>query len=208
MSTTNPDAELFRKLYTDVRDYAKPHLRYARLDAVSKLSALLTFFILSLTTICLCACLLIFLTFQAAFFFASLWGSLGLAILTIIGIYLMLFALIYLNRRNWIQQPVTRMLLHTFSLHTEELSTNPIEEIDHQKEQLQYQIHQHQKHLLTTLYDLLAPPPHPTLMDKIFSLAKHSTAIIKGIKLGFDFIKRRRETITVKDEGVKVNDER
>ena len=86
MSTTNPDAELFRKLYTDVRDYAKPHLRYARLDAVSKLSALLTFFILSLTTICLCACLLIFLTFQAAFFFASLWGSLGLAILTIIGI--------------------------------------------------------------------------------------------------------------------------
>ena len=140
MSTTNPDAELFRKLYTDVRDYAKPHLRYARLDAVSKLSALLTFFIICLTTICLCACLLIFLTFQAAFFFASLWGSLGLAILTIIGIYLMLFALIYLNRRSWIQQPVTRMLLHTFSLHTEELSTNPIEEIDHQKEQLQYQI--------------------------------------------------------------------
>ncbi len=193
MTTSIPESELLGKLYAEAKDCAAYQLKYTRLEIASKLSALLSVFILTIVGVNLATCLLIFLTFQLAFFLASVWGSLSLAILTIVGVYALLAALLYFNRRCWIQQPITRMLLRTFNLHDEALSTNPIEEVERQKDYAHYKYLKHRDRCTTTLNDALTEAPRPTLADTVILLAKHSTAIYNGIKLGFDFIRRRRE---------------
>ena len=193
MTTSIPESELLGKLYAEAKDCAAYQLKYTRLETVSKLSALLSVFILTIVGVNLATCLLIFLTFQLAFFLASVWGSLSLAILTIVGVYALLAALLYFNRRCWIQQPVTRMLLRSFNLHDEALSTNPIEEVERQKDYAHYQYLKHRDRCTSTLNSALTEAPRPTLADTFILLAKHSTAIYNGIKLGFDFIRRRKE---------------
>ena len=193
MTTSIPESELLGKLYAEAKDSAAYQFRYARLETVSKLSALLSVFILTIVGVNLATCLLIFLTFQLAFFLASVWGSLSLAILTIVGVYALLAALLYFNRRCWIQQPVTRMLLRSFNLHDEALSTNPIEEVERQKDYAHYQYLKHRDRCTSTLSSALTEAPRPTLVDTLILLAQHSGAIINGIKLGFDFIRRRKE---------------
>ena len=193
MTTTHPEAALFSKCYTDVKDFAMPHLKYVRLESASKLASLLSFLILSLLAVNLATCLLIFLTFQFAYLLASLWGSLLLAILCIIGIYGLVALIIYYNRRCWIQQPIMRMLLRTFELRVEALSSNPIEEVDHQKEQLIFQIHKRHEQLDTKLNNLLSTPQRPTLADTISSLVKHCSTIWKGIRLGYKFMQHYRK---------------
>ena len=193
MTTSIPQPELLGKLYAEAKDCAVYQFRYARLETVSKLAALLSAFILTIVGVNLATCLLIFLTFQLAFFLASIWGSLSLAILSIIGIYALLATLLYFNRRSWIQQPVTRILLRAFNLHDEALSTNPIEEVEHQKEYAHYKYLKHRDRCTSTLNSALTEASRPTLVDTLILLAQHSGAIINGIKLGFDFIRRRKE---------------
>ena len=193
MTTSIPQSELLGKLYAEAKDCAVYQFRYARLETVSKLAALLSAFIVTIVGVNLATCLLIFLTFQLAFFLASIWGSLSLAILSIIGMYALLATLLYFNRRCWIQQPVTRMLLRSFNLHDEALSTNPIEEVERQKDYAHYQYLKHRDRCTSTLNSALTEAPRPTLADTFILLAKHSTAIYNGIKLGFDFIRRRKE---------------
>ena len=193
MTTSIPQPELLGKLYAEAKDCAVYQFRYARLETVSKLAALLSAFIVTIVGVNLATCLLIFLTFQLAFFLASIWGSLSLAILTIIGMYALLATLLYFNRRSWIQQPVTRILLRTFNLHDEALSTNPIEEVEHQKEYAHYKYLKHRDRCTSTLSSALTEAPRPTLVDTLILLAQHCGAIINGIKLGFDFIRCRKE---------------
>ena len=193
MTTSIPESELLGKLYDEAKDCATHQFRYVRLESVSKLSMLLSIFILTIVGVNLATCLLIFLTFQMAFFLASVWGSLLLAILAIIGMYALLVSLLYYNRHRWIQQPVTRMLLHTFNLPDEAQSTNPIEEVERQKDYAHYKYLKHRDKCTSTFNDALTNVSRPTLANTLVLLAQHSTAIYKGIKLGFDFIKRRRE---------------
>ena len=193
MTTSIPESELLGKLYAEAKECTAYQIKYARLEGVSKLSALLSAFILTIVGVNLITCLTIFLTFQLAFFLASVWGSLSLAILTIIGVYALLATLLYYNRRSWIQQPVTRMMLRAFNLNDEALSTNPIEEVEHQKDYALYKYQQHRDKCAATFNDALTNAPRPTLIETIVLLARHTTAIYNGIKLGFDFIKRRRE---------------
>lgn len=192
MTTSTPEAELLAKIYSTTKSITACQLKYARLETANKLSSLLTVFTLIIVGINLAVCLLIFLTFQLAFLIASAWGRLSLAILAIVGIYLMFGSLLYYNRKRWILHPITRMFLHTFNLHEEALCSNPTAEVERQKSLTLDELKKQRECLNATLNNAATEMRRPSITEALTLFAKYGNSLYNGLKMGFDFIKKRR----------------
>lgn len=192
MTTSTPEAELLAKIYSTTKSITACQLKYARLETANKLSSLLTVFTLIIVGINLAVCLLIFLTFQLAFLIASAWGRLSLAILAIVGIYLMFGSLLYYNRKRWILHPITRLFLHTFNLHEEALCSNPTAEVERQKSLTLDELKKQRECLNATLNNAATEMHRPSITEALTLFAKYGNSLYNGLKMGFDFIKKRR----------------
>ena len=191
MNTDTSEVDLLHTLYANIKACFTQYKDYALCEAIGKLSKFFTTLILLIIGMHLATALLIFLTFQMAYFLASLWGSLLLAIAGVIGVYIMLGILLYCNRHRWIHRPILRLLLRAFNRFSEAQSSTPALELFKRKEEIKVKLYQAQDAVSTTLCDLVSPSPPASFMEKALRLIECGSSFFKGIKQGYDFIRKR-----------------
>lgn len=191
MNTNTSEVDLIRTLHANIKECVTQYRDYVQLEAISKFSKLVTTLILFIISIHLVTALLIFLTFQFAYLIASLLGSLQLAIVAVIGIYILLGILLYCNRHRWFHRPILRILLRSFHHFNEADSATPALEIFKRKEELKIKLTQTQEAVSSTMHKLVAPQPPTSFMDKLLRLLECGNGFVKGIKQGYNFVCRR-----------------
>lgn len=191
MNTDTSEVDLLHTLYANIKACFTQYKDYALCEAIGKLSKFFTTLILLIIGMHLATALLIFLTFQLAYFLASLWGSLLLAIAGVIGVYIMLGILLYCNRHRWIHRPILRLLLRAFNRFSEAQSSTPALELFKRKEEIKVKLDQAHDAVSTTLCNLVSPSPPASFIEKALRLIECGSSFIKGIKQGYDFIRKR-----------------
>ena len=192
MTQQTAETELVQTLYATLKERTGLHLQALRLDCTSKLSSLLANLILSIICLHLFTALLIFLTFQYAYFLATLFGSLPLAIFMVIATYAVLIFILFINRKRWILYPITRCLLHMFDMKTEASAETPLQTIERQRESLKVQLATNQEVLVKNFNEFISPTPPASPFEKLGTFLNWGSHLIKGIKMGYNFIKNRQ----------------
>ncbi|MBO5134171.1 MAG: phage holin family protein [Bacteroidaceae bacterium] len=114
MFSSDKNIELISQLFADAKRYAELRLQLTKVDLVSKLAILLAALILGAVLFMLFTIVILFLSYTAAAMLASWLGSMSAACAVIAGGYLLVAALVYLNRRRWIVTPLAKFLSKLF----------------------------------------------------------------------------------------------
>ena len=191
MNTDTHEVDLLRTLHSNIKECMKQYLEYAQLESINTFAKLSTTLILFIISAHLATALLIFLTFQTAYLLASIIGSLLLAIVGVIGIYILLGILLYSNRHRWIHRPILRILLRACNHFKEADTATPALEVFKRKEELKIKLTQTQEEVSSTIHKLVAPQPPTSFMDKLLRLLECGNGFVKGIKQGYNFVCRR-----------------
>jgi hypothetical protein len=111
MFSSNKNIEYISQLVEDIKRYIGLQKDYVKLDVVEKLIILCSAFILGIILLVLTAMILFYFSFAVIYIMEKYWGiSLagGYSIITIF--FIILFVLVFLFRKKWIEKPLTRFL--------------------------------------------------------------------------------------------------
>lgn len=194
MTHSTSDTELLHTLYDNLKERTALHIRELRLDTASKLASIFATLLLSVIFLHLFTALLIFLTFQGAYYLASLFGSLPLSILLIILIYIVMLVALYTNRKRWILIPITRCMLHMFDFKKEATSEKPLATITQERLSLNAQLENYKEALQKHLNAFITPTPPSSPLEQFAHYLNWGSYLIKGIKMGYKFIKNKQES--------------
>ena len=191
MNTSHTATEDLSKLYADVKNYAQLQAEYAQLETSNRMALLATTLIFSIIALHLFTALLIYLTFQFAYFLALLLGSIFTSSLIIVAGYTLLILILYLNRHRWIYRPILHKLLQCFSTQ----QGTPLPKTFEDLKERQAEVREQMKHTCNTLSDDLKQLVHPTrpttIFEKFYTLVECSNSLIDGFKRGYQYIIRR-----------------
>ena len=191
MTSNNSEEGILHTLYTNLKEYSLLHFEVLRIEGTEKLATLLSSFIFFLISLQLFSALLIFLTFQFAYWLASLFNSLQFAILIVIGVYALLFWGFCANRKHLFFNPIRRYLVKKLSFSSKNYTHAPYSSTEEQREFLRYQILKRQSSLRSTFNELLTPSAPTSPLDFFSTAIKCGSTLIKGIRQGYNFIKNR-----------------
>ena len=191
MITENTEEKILHALYANIKDYTLLHLEAIRLEGTKKLAQILSSLIFILICLHLFTALLIFLTFQFAFFLASLFNNLPIAILAVIGFYILLFWLFFANRKCFLYKPIQKRLIKILVYHSDTNVNVPFKSAEEQQKELQHQILEQEASLRSIFNKILAPLRPTSTLDALITALNCSSSLIKGIQKGYNFIKNR-----------------
>lgn len=191
MNTSHTASEDLSKLYADVKNYAQLQAEYAQLEVSNRLALLATTLIFSIIGLHLFTALLIYLTFQCAYFLAILLGSIFTSSLIIIAGYAFLILIIYLNRHRWIYRPILHKLLQAFSTQQETQAPKTSAGLKERQAEVREQMEQTCNTLADDMKQLTHPTRSTTILEKICTLVECSNSLIDGFKKGYHFIHHR-----------------
>lgn len=108
-----------QSLWTEVKNYLELQKQYLMMDTAEKLTVLLSAVSTAVVCLVLGAMSLFFLLFALAAWIGQMVGSHGLGFL-IMGLFLLLIMVVaYAKRKQWIIQPLARLVVGLF-IHDEE----------------------------------------------------------------------------------------
>lgn len=108
-----------QSLWTEVKNYLELQKQYLMMDTAEKMTVLLSAVSTAVVCLALGAMALFFLLFALASWFGQIIGSLFIGFL-VMGILLLLMMIIaYVKRKQWILQPLARLVVGLF-IHDEE----------------------------------------------------------------------------------------
>lgn len=110
MLSSDNNIETIAQLVEELKKYGGLRLEMLRLDATEKMVKIITTFILVLALALLLCAILTYLSFAAAYAVGNLLDSVVYGFLCVAGAYLLLFIIVYLRRKAWIERPVVRFL--------------------------------------------------------------------------------------------------
>lgn len=110
MFSNDKNIETIAQLVEHLKQYGILRMEIFRLDATEKIVRIVTAFLLTLVLSLLFCAVITYLSFAGAFALADLFGSKVLGFLCIAGFYTILFLIVYLKRKAWIEQPLVRFL--------------------------------------------------------------------------------------------------
>lgn len=111
MFSSNKNIEYISQLVEDIKNYIGLQKDYIKLDVVEKLILLCTALILGIILLVLAAMVLFYFSFAAVYAMERYLGiSLagGYSIITLL--FIILFILVFVFRKKWIEKPLTRFL--------------------------------------------------------------------------------------------------
>lgn len=111
MFSSNKNIEYISQLVEDIKNYIGLQKDYIKLDVVEKLILLCTALIFGIILLVLAAMILFYFSFAAVYTMEKYMGiSLagGYSIITLL--FIILFILVFVFRKKWIEKPLTRFL--------------------------------------------------------------------------------------------------
>lgn len=112
--------ESLRKFWQETKSYLELQKEYLTLDAAEKLIVLLSAAALGAICLVIGAMALFFLLFALAAWVGQLSGSVALGFLIMGVALLLLMAVVYFKRKQWIIQPLARLVVGLFVRDDEE----------------------------------------------------------------------------------------
>lgn len=112
--------ESLRKFWQETKSYLELQKEYLTLDAAEKLIVLLSAAALGAICLVIGAMALFFLLFALAAWVGQLSGSVALGFLIMGVVLLLLMAIVYFKRKQWIIQPLARLVVGLFVRDDEE----------------------------------------------------------------------------------------
>ncbi len=112
--------ESLRKFWQETKSYLELQKEYLTLDAAEKLIVLLSAAALGAICLVIGAMALFFLLFALAAWVGQLSGSVALGFLIMGVVLLLLMAVVYFKRKQWIIQPLARLVVGLFVRDDEE----------------------------------------------------------------------------------------
>lgn len=106
--------ESLRKFWLETKGYLELQKEYMTLDAAEKLIVLLSAAALGAICLVIGAMALFFLLFALAAWVGQLSGSVALGFLIMGVVLLLLMAIVYFKRKQWIIQPLARLVVGLF----------------------------------------------------------------------------------------------
>ncbi len=106
--------ESLRKFWLETKGYLELQKEYMTLDAAEKLIVLLSAAALGAICLVIGAMALFFLLFALAAWVGQLSGSVALGFLIMGVVLLLLMAIVYFKRKQWIVQPLARLVVGLF----------------------------------------------------------------------------------------------
>lgn len=106
--------ESLRKFWLETKGYLELQKEYLTLDAAEKLIVLLSAAALGAICLVIGAMALFFLLFALAAWVGQLSGSVALGFLIMGVVLLLLMAIVYFKRKQWIVQPLARLVVGLF----------------------------------------------------------------------------------------------
>ncbi len=106
--------ENFQQLYDDIKKYVSLQTEYVKVEFVEKLTILLSTLLIIMLVLILAITGLFYLFFSFAYALVPLVGSIALAFALVSGLYLLLIILIFVFRKTFIINPMTRFLSKLF----------------------------------------------------------------------------------------------
>lgn len=106
--------ESLRKFWQETKGYLELQKEYMTLDAAEKLIVLLSAAALGAICLVIGAMALFFLLFALAAWVGQLSGSVALGFLIMGVVLLLLMAIVYFKRKQWIVQPLARLVVGLF----------------------------------------------------------------------------------------------
>ncbi len=110
MFSNDKNIETIAQLVEHLKQYGTLRMEMFRLDATEKIVRIITTLLLTLVLSLLFCAIITYLSFAGAFALADILGSNVLGFLCIAGCYTILFIIVYLKRKAWIEQPLVRFL--------------------------------------------------------------------------------------------------
>jgi hypothetical protein len=109
MLSSDKNVESIAQLVESVKSYVGLQGEYLKLDVVEKVVRLTTALTLAIVLLLLGVAFLFYLSFACVYWLEPVTGK-ALAFFLIALFFLVLLALVYLNRKTWIEQPLVRFL--------------------------------------------------------------------------------------------------
>lgn len=106
--------EDFKEFFVILKRYLLEQKEYLALDAVEKLTVLVSALLTALLTILLCSMLLLMLSFAFALWLGDVLGSLSLGFLALAGLLSLAIFIFYIKRRQWVLEPTARLMVTIF----------------------------------------------------------------------------------------------
>ena len=111
MFSSNKNIEYISQLVEDIKNYIGLQKDYIKLDVVEKLILLCTALIFGIILLVLAAMILFYFSFAAVYAMERYMGiglAGGYSIITLL--FIILFILVFVFRKKWIEKPLTRFL--------------------------------------------------------------------------------------------------
>jgi len=107
-------SENLQSLWTEVKGYLELQKQYLMMDTAEKLIVLLSVVATAVLCLTFAAMALFFMLFALATWIGQIAGNEVLGFLIMGIILLLLMAIVYLERRKWIIQPLSRLIVGLF----------------------------------------------------------------------------------------------
>ncbi|MDY5767708.1 MAG: phage holin family protein [Alloprevotella sp.] len=114
MFSSDKNIETIGQLFTELHRYAELRAELFKIEAVSKLSKLLTVLLLGAILILLLGLALWFVSMMLAAALGEWLGGQALGYAIVVAAYLLLALTVYLRRKQWIEVPLTHFLGELF----------------------------------------------------------------------------------------------
>lgn len=112
--SSDKNVENISQLLAEIKHYVELRSESIQIDFVSKISRLLTVLVLFAILFMLCALAVMFISMTVAAALTSIVGSQALAYALIVLCYVIIGIIILLNRKKWIELPITHFIANLF----------------------------------------------------------------------------------------------
>ena len=109
MLSSDKNVESIAQLVESVKNYVGLQGEYLKLDVIQKVVRLATALTLTIVFVLLGIAFLFYLSFACVYWLVPITGT-GLAFFIVALFFLVLLALVYFNRKAWIERPLVRFL--------------------------------------------------------------------------------------------------
>ena len=117
--------ENLQSLWTEAKNYLELQKQYLMMDTAEKLTVLLSAVATAVLCMTLAAMAIFFMLFALAAWIGQLAGSTVLGFLIMGAILLLLMAIVFIGRKRWIIQPLSRLVVGLFIHEEEEEEAEP-----------------------------------------------------------------------------------
>lgn len=114
MLSSDQNINTISQLVVELKHYIELRTESMQIDIISKLSKLFTALILFLVLFMLSTLAIMFISMTAAAAITSIIGSQACAYAIIVVVYFIIGAIIYINRKRWIEAPITHFIATLF----------------------------------------------------------------------------------------------